>query len=228
MVGGGNPPRPGEVTLANHGVLFLDELPEFNRATLEALRGPLEDRCVWISRSGHRMCFPSSFSLVCAMNPCPCGYLSDPSRQCRCTQRQVEMYRHRLSGPLLDRIDMHVSLNPVDPAKLDGARSGEASHTVRARVMAARCRQLQRAGERGVATTNASAGIEEFGESMQLSQRVRERLVSLSRSLRLSARGWFRVIRVARTIADLAGVESIDTDHITEAIGYRVQNNEGV
>ncbi len=221
LVGGGNPPVPGEVSLAHHGVLFLDETPEFSRAALESLRAPLEDRQVTISRAGRRVCFPASFSLVCAMNPCPCGYRGDPSRDCRCTPLQVERYRRRLSGPLMDRIDLHVRLDPVQPERLMSAELAEDTDSVRERVRRARRRQEERNRSGGRSLSNASLDLSGLHERAPLDESGRAFLLTAARRLGLSARSFHRVIRVARTVADLAGEEHIGRSHLAEAISYR-------
>jgi magnesium chelatase family protein len=222
LVGGGNPPRPGEVSLAHRGVLFLDETPEFQRAALECLRAPLEDRHVTVSRANNQLTFPSSFALVCAMNPCPCGHRDDPTRACRCSPRQVEMYRRRLSGPLMDRIDIQVELAPVPAEVLAAAPDGESSADVAARASAARRRQVSRNRSRGRALTNAELGVEALEAYAPLGEAERLHLARAARVMGLTARSWHRVIRVARTIADLQGARDIERAHLSEALTYRV------
>ncbi|WP_183948870.1 YifB family Mg chelatase-like AAA ATPase [Rehaibacterium terrae] len=217
LVGGGSEPRPGEISLAHHGVLFLDELPEWDRRTLESLREPLESGVVTISRAARQAEFPARFQLVAAMNPCPCGWAGDPSGRCRCTPEQVQRYRGKLSGPLLDRIDIHLEVPRLARGELrPDAPRGEASATVRVRVVAARERQLARAGK-----LNARLGQRETEVHCRLTPADQGLLERAMESLRLSARATHRILRVARTIADLAGSEAIRTAHLTEAIGYR-------
>lgn len=217
LVGGGSQPRPGEISLAHHGVLFLDELPEFDRRVLEVLREPLESGRILISRAARQAEFPARFQLVAAMNPCFCGYLDDPSGRCHCTADQVQRYRSRLSGPLLDRIDLHVEM-PKVPHKLMQEKNpgGADSQLVRARVTAARTMQLARASRLNRALTPAE--IDRYcsvgKEAMALLEQAVERLG-------LSARAYHRVLKVARTIADLAGVSAIESHHVSEAISYR-------
>jgi magnesium chelatase family protein len=217
LIGGGSPPRPGEITLAQHGVLFLDELPEFDRRVLEVLREPMESGHIVISRAARQETFPARFQLVAAMNPCPCGYRGDEGAECRCTEEQVLRYRARISGPLLDRIDMQIDVPRVPVSRL-GRREGEppeASAPVAARVRGARERQTARGG---INSRLENATLERFcsldGAARGLLERAIERL-------RLSARGYYRVLRVARTIADLAGCTAVEPDHVAEAIGYR-------
>ena len=217
LVGGGAQPRPGEISLAHHGVLFLDELPEWNRQALEVLREPLESGVVTISRAARQSEFPARFMLVAAMNPCPCGWAGDASGRCRCTREATDRYRARISGPLLDRIDLHVDVPRLPPSALRGdAPPGEDSATVRARVEAARERQQARAGcpnaQLGQADTAATCRLEPADQALL------ERAVD---ALQLSARSFHRILRVARTIADLAASERIATAHLAEAIGYR-------
>ncbi len=217
LAGGGGHPRPGEVSLAHHGVLFLDELTEWNRSVLEVLREPLESARIVISRAARQCEFPARFQLVAAMNPCPCGYAGDPSGRCRCSPEQVSRYRSRISGPLLDRIDIQIEVaRQPTTALANQAAPGEGSAPVRERVIAARERQLQRAGK-----PNAQLGTREMTRDCELApgdQRLLERAID---KLNLSARAYHRILRLARTIADLAGVDAIDGQHLTEAIGYR-------
>lgn len=218
LVGGGSHPRPGEISLAHNGVLFLDELPEFNRAGLEVLREPLESGTITISRAARQADFPARFQLIAAMNPCPCGYLGDPSGRCHCSDDKVRHYRGRISGPLLDRIDMHVAV-PAVPRRdlLDAdARAAEGSTAVQRRVEAARARQLGRAGCPNQALSNSQ--VEELCTLDAAGRALLEQ--SLTR-LGLSARGYHRVLKVARTIADLAGDERIAAAQVAEAIQYR-------
>ncbi|MBS0581503.1 MAG: YifB family Mg chelatase-like AAA ATPase, partial [Proteobacteria bacterium] len=217
LVGGGSIPRPGEISLAHQGVLFLDELPEFDRHVLEVLREPLESGRVAISRAARQAEFPAAFQLVAAMNPCPCGYAGDPSGRCACTPEAIRRYRARISGPLLDRIDLQVEVPRVPLAELgDAAPPGESSATVRARVVAARERQMTRAGK-----ANAALNARELRRDCALSAGDRALLERALDRLGLSARAYHRILRVARTIADLAGSEAIATVHLTEAIQYR-------
>ena len=232
MVGGGSIPRPGEVSLAHHGVLFLDEMPEFPRATLEVLRQPLEDGHVTVARAAATLRFPARFILCGAMNPCPCGYLSDPARECRCLPQAVRKYVDRLSGPLLDRIDLHVDVPAVpvrefarpDPADADGtpgAGGAETSATVRARVQAARARQAERYRHLRGTHCNAHLAPADVKRHCGLDDASRASLVAALERLGLSARAFDRILKVARTITDLAGEERIASDHIAEAVGYR-------
>jgi magnesium chelatase family protein len=223
LVGGGDGPRPGEVSLAHHGVLFLDELPEFRRGALEALRQPLEDGVVTISRARAKATFPARSLLACAMNPCMCGWLGDPNGRCGCTPERVRAYRARVSGPLVDRIDVHVVLPPVEVAALQARAGGENSATVRARVERARCIQRERAG-RGevVATTNAALAPADLERVATICTASAAMLSSAVERLGLSARAYGKVLRVARTIADLDACTSMKPAHVAEAIGLRV------
>lgn len=217
LVGGGSPPRPGEITLAHRGVLFLDELPEFDRRVLEVLREPLESGTITISRAAYQSDFPARFQLVAAMNPCPCGFLGDSAGRCRCTPDQVARYRARISGPLLDRIDLQLFVPRVERALLLDARTpAESSGAVRARVEAARRRQLARQ-----AVVNAALGPGELERHCALGAAERQLLEQAMQRLQLSARGTHRVLRVARTIADLAGESRIGAPHLAEALRYR-------
>ncbi len=220
LVGGGHWPRPGEISLAHRGVLFLDELPEFGMRVLEVLRQPLEDRVVTISRASGTLTFPANFILIGAMNPCPCGYYGDTARECTCSPALIARYRQRLSGPLLDRIDIHVEVPRVEYEKLSDSRRGEASAQIRARVEEARERQRRRFqglpiltnGEMGPAEVHRFCPIDDAGHAL---------LRAAMRQLNLSARGYHRILKVARTIADLAGSEAIQVSHLAEAIQYR-------
>jgi magnesium chelatase family protein len=217
LVGGGAGPRPGEISLAHNGVLFLDELAEWGRRALEVLRQPLESGVVTISRAARTCEFPAQFQLVAAMNPCPCGWAGDPSGRCRCSIDTVQRYRARLSGPLLDRIDLQVSVPRLAPHEMRGdAPRGESTLAVRARVIAARHRQQQRCGK-----TNALMSQAETETHCRLRARDQALLERAMAALQLSARATQRILRVARTIADLEGSADIDTAHLTEAIGYR-------
>ena len=216
LVGGGSLPRPGEVSLAHHGVLFLDELPEFDRHVLEVLREPLESGRIAISRAARQAEFPARFQLVATMNPCPCGYAGDPSGRCRCTPDAIARYRSRLSGPLLDRIDLKLEMPRVPHAELRASAAGEGSAVVRSRVVAARTRQLARAGK-----PNAWLGNREVERDCALDAHLHVLLDRAVERLGLSARAYHRVLRVARTIADLTDSTRIDAAHLSEAIQYR-------
>ncbi len=225
LVGGGNPQRPGEASLAHNGVLFLDELPEFNRAALEALRQPLESGEIIVARACGATAFPARFSLVAAANPCPCGHLGDPRRACRCLPGAIERYQSRMSGPLLDRIDLQVHVGPVSPGDMDRARPGDAerSDAVRARVGEARARQAARASRLGLtAGTNARLAGPELVVAAPLDSTGRAFLVRAADRLGLTARGYHRVIRIARTIADIEGAAAVETRHLAEAVQYRL------
>lgn len=218
LVGGGSTPRPGEVSLAHHGVLFLDEMPEFDRRVLEALRQPIEEGRITVSRALRSVVFPARFVLVAAMNPCPCGYLGDPKRVCKCTPPQIARYRGRLSGPLRDRLDLIVEVEAVPITALTEGPAGESSAAVRERVLAARARQLARCAR---ARVNAQLSGTELKKHAPLNLAGRRLLERSADKLHLSARGFHRIIRVARTIADLAGAEAIATEHLMEALQYR-------
>ncbi len=220
LVGGGRIPRPGEVSLSHRGVLFLDELPEFGQNVLEVLRQPLEDKLVTISRAQGSITYPANFMLIAAMNPCPCGYAGDPVRECTCTGQTMLRYQKRISGPLLDRIDIHVEVPRIDYEKLADKRKAEDSATIRGRVQAARQRQIQRlTGMR--LTCNAEMGPAEVRDFCQTDPSGEKLLKAATQQLHLSARAYHRVLKLARTIADLAESESIQANHIAEAIQYR-------
>ncbi len=220
LVGGGTWPKPGEISLAHHGVLFLDELPEFGHRVLEVMRQPMEDRVVTISRAKTTLTFPANFMLVAAMNPCPCGYYGDPVKQCTCSPSIVIRYQKRISGPLLDRIDIHVEVPRVEYDKLASDTPLENSESIRARVEIARERQRRRfAGTR--LTCNADMGPAEIREYCPLDEAGRSLLRSAMYQLQMSARAFHRILKLARTIADLAGEERITTSHLAEAIQYR-------
>jgi len=229
LVGGGNNPQPGEISLAHNGVLFLDEMPELSRSVLEVLRQPLEDRKITISRAKYSVEYPCSFMLVASMNPCPCGYYGDPTHNCVCTPGQIQRYMNKISGPLLDRIDIHCEIQAVPFAQLSQMKPGEPSAAIRERVIRARNIQTERfstlpigeGGGRGRIHCNAQMTermLHEFAEpdaaSLDMLRMAMERL-------KLSARAYSRILKVARTIADLAGSEKVETMHIAEAIGYR-------
>jgi len=218
LVGGGSNPRPGEISLAHQGVLFLDELPEFDRKVLEVLREPLESGHITISRAARQAEFPARFQLVAAMNPCPCGYQGDPAGRCRCTPDQIHRYRARISGPLLDRIDMHVEVPRLAPGELSAEAdpNAETSAQVRDRVIRARDTQLTRAGK-----PNHALGSRDLERTCPLQDSGRRLMEQAMTRLGLSARAYHRVLKVARSIADLQGEEDIQVPHLSEAIGYR-------
>jgi magnesium chelatase family protein len=216
LVGGGSTPRPGEISMALHGVLFLDELPEFDRKVLEVLREPLESGRISVSRAARQAEFPAEFQLVAAMNPCPCGYLGHPNGRCHCTPDQVARYRRKISGPLLDRIDLQVEVPDVPQEELTRAAGGEPSAVIRARVEEARARQLKRQDR-----SNATLPARDVDRHCMPDAAGATLLKQAISRLGLSARGYHRVLKVARTIADLAGAKAIGTAHVAEAIQYR-------
>jgi len=223
LFGGGASPRPGELALAHHGVLFLDELPEFRRDVLEGLRQPLEDRRVVLARAGWRVTYPAWFMLVAAMNPCLCGFRGDPLRGCRCTPHQLAQYHARLSGPLLDRIDLHVEVAPVKYRELGAMQTAESSAAVAARITAARECQHTRLGPIRCNAEMSARELHAFARPDQAGAVLVERAMA---RLGLSARAYTRVIKVARTIADLAGSEQVGAPHLAEAIQYRGLDRE--
>jgi magnesium chelatase family protein len=221
LVGGGDGARPGEVSLAHQGVLFLDELPEFRRGCLESLRQPLEDGIVSVSRAHAKATYPARPLVVAAMNPCPCGLAGDP--RCRCSAERVRAYRARLSGPLLDRIDVHVTLPPVSIAAITSGRTGETSEAVRARVVAARAIQAERLRRGEVsASVNALLSSRDLDRVAAIPVEGKRLLASAATRLGLSARAYAKVLKVARTLADLEPVERITVAHVGEAIALRV------
>jgi len=226
LIGGGSQPHPGEISLAHCGVLFLDELPEFPRSTLEALRQPLEDGLINVSRAAGSTKFPARFMLVAAVNPCPCGFLGDPKKECRCSPRQISRYQNRLSGPLMDRIDLHINVPAVEIKRLipqnKGRRKAESSNQIRQRVYSARKIQNKRFSDLKI-HTNAEMRNKEIKKFCSLSSGVKLLLKQAVNNYHLSARTYFRLIKVSRTIADLAGEKDITEAHVAEALQYRIR-----
>ncbi len=220
LVGGGRVPRPGEISLAHRGVLFLDELPEFPRLIIEQLRQPLEDGTITISRAHGSVQFPARFILIASLNPCPCGFASDPEKACSCSPQHIARYQKKLSGPLLDRIDLHLEVPRVPFEKLTGDQPSESSATVRGRVLAARERQLQRFAGR-VTHTNSEMNPADIKEFCRLDAEGNNLLRTSAEHLHLSARGFHRLLKLARTIADLAGSDNITVPHLAEALQFR-------
>lgn len=221
LLGGGTNPGPGEVSLAHNGVLFLDELPEFRRQTLEVMRQPLEDGRVTISRAAGTLTFPSKMMLVAAMNPCPCGYSTDPKRDCRCSPRQIETYRQRISGPLLDRIDLHVEVPRVEYRELSSKATGECSAAIRDRVQQARQIQAERLRGQNGGLTNATMSSKQMREFCRVDEESARLLEHAMEQLHFSARAHDRILKVARTLADLAAQPDITAAYVLEAIQYR-------
>lgn len=220
LVGGGNHPRPGEITLAHRGVLFLDELPEFRRDVLEALRQPLEEGVITVSRASASFDFPAQFMLVAAMNPCPCGYATDPVKRCLCSPAQISKYRRRISGPLLDRIDLHLEIPPIKYDKLTSEKTGEESKEVRQRVEKARQIQSQRFKNENI-RTNSEMNLPQLKKYCQIDPVGQEILKTAVNNLHLSARAYHRMLKMGRTIADLADSSEILASHLAEALQYR-------
>lgn len=220
LVGGGTVPKPGEVSLAHNGVLFLDELPEFKRNVLEVMRQPLEDGDITVSRAMGSIRYPAGFMLIAAMNPCPCGFLTDPQKACVCTPPQILRYRSRVSGPLLDRIDIQIEVPALRYQDLASKDAGEPSETIRQRVNQARAIQLQRFQKRNL-HANAQMGANDIKRYCALNEDAEKLLENAINKLGLSARAYSRVLKVSRTIADLAGADNLDVQHIAEAIQYR-------
>jgi len=225
LVGGGSQPRPGEISLAHNGVLFLDELPEFNRHVLEVLREPLESGVICISRAARQAEFPARFQMIAAMNPCPCGYLGDPASKCRCSADQVQRYRMRISGPLMDRLDMHVEVPRIPTTDLQSAVKAEGSEDIRQRVLRARHIQWQRQGK-----CNARLQTSEIEQWCALNREAQVLMARAMQKLALSARAYHRILKVARSIADLEGTDGISSSHVSEAISLRRldRNSRGV
>ena len=229
LVGGGNWPHPGEISLAHRGVLFLDELPEFGPRVLEVMRQPIEDKVVTISRAQGSLTFPANFQLIAAMNPCPCGYAGDSVKPCTCSSATVTKYQKRISGPLLDRIDIHIEVPRVEYEKLSDQRLGEPSETVRARVEAARQIQRERfstpdagpVAKSNAVTCNADMRVAEIRKFCSLDETSRMLMKSAMSQMQLSARAYHRILKLSRTIADLAGSETISPSHLAEALQYR-------
>lgn len=227
LVGGGNNPRPGEISLAHNGVLFLDELPEYKRSSLEVLRQPLEDRKITVARNRHSVEYPASFMLVAAMNPCPCGHYGDPTHVCTCTPAQVHRYKDKISGPLLDRIDIHCEIQAVPYSKLKELQPGESSEAIRNRVIAARRIQQERFAGTGI-HCNAQMTPKMLRMYCQIDSRGDELLAYTMNKLGFSARAYDRILKVARTIADLEGAVDIHYNHLMEAIAYRCLDREEI
>ena len=226
LVGGGNVPQPGEISLAHNGVLFLDELPEFKRSVLEVLRQPLEERRIAISRARFTVEFPASFMLIASMNPCPCGYYNHPEKECVCAPGTVQRYLNRISGPLLDRIDLHVEVTPVSFDKIAHQQRTESSDKIRERVMAARDLQLKRFSDHPAIFSNAMMPSPMVAEVCRIQPSGLNLLKTAMQRLGLSARAYDRILKVSRTIADLAGAEEIGNEHLAEAIQYRSLDRE--
>lgn len=225
LVGGGNPPKPGDISLAHHGVLFLDEIPEYPRATLEALRQPLEDRSVSIARANGHATYPADFMLIATMNPCPCGYYGDSKRECSCSSNQIVKYQQRLSGPLLDRIDLVVNVNRIKNDELTSHKkqSSTAHHAAKQSIDRALSQQINRYSRSNHSNIHNSAlSSKDIASLIPLSTSVRQLLIQATDRLNLSARGYFKVIKVARTIADLDQSEDILAGHVAEALQYRL------
>jgi magnesium chelatase family protein len=220
LAGGGAIPQPGEISLAHQGVLFLDELPEFHRDCLELLRQPLEDGCVHISRSMRSFVFPACFMMVCSMNPCPCGYYSDPRRACTCNAAKIQAYMNRISGPLLDRIDIHIAVPAVRYQDLNDPGIAESSESIKCRVETARAIQRKRLKSEGI-FYNAAMDTKQIKKYCVLEEAAQSLLKMAMTELGLSARGYDKVLKVGLTICDLAGSNIILAEHISEAIQYR-------
>lgn len=216
LIGGGSIPKPGEISLAHHGALFLDELPEFDRKVLEVMRQPLETGEVHIARARDHVCFPARFQLIAAMNPCPCGYLSENSQRCTCSHLQIQRYQTKLSGPLLDRIDLHIWVNALTPEELHQTTEGECSQAIKERVIAAQAIQVERQNK-----LNHQLTAKQLMQHLSVSSNAKQLLQKASEQFQLSARRYYRVLRVARTIADLSASKQIEVAHMAEALSLR-------
>ena len=227
LVGGGGNPQPGEISLAHNGVLFLDELPEFKRTVLEVMRQPLEERKVTISRAKISVDYPANFMLIASMNPCPCGYYNHPEKECVCGPGIVQRYLNKVSGPLLDRIDLHVEVTPVKFEEMTSTRKSESSQAIRERVILGRERQNQRFKDNPEVFCNAMMPSHQVKEVCQINEAGKVLLKTAMERLGLSARAYDRILKVARTIADISGSDSIKVEHLAEAIQYRSLDREG-
>ncbi len=227
LIGGGSPPRPGEITLAHRGILFLDEFPEFHRDLIESLRQPLEEGEISVLRAKHFLRLPAKFNLIAASNPCPCGYKNDPQQECRCTNSQIAKYQRKLSGPIIDRVDIFIEVPAVKYDKLTSRNDEEPSKTIQKRVEKARKIQLKRFSKRKI-LANAEMGLLEIKKFCELDSQSHQLLKKYVDSGRLSARGFHRVLRVARTISDLDGSKDILLSHLSEALNYRIRDNQTI
>jgi magnesium chelatase family protein len=226
LIGGGSNPQPGEISLAHNGVLFLDEMPEFSRHALEVMRQPLEDHHVLISRTKWSIVFPANFMLIASMNPCPCGYFNHPSKDCTCGEEVVKRYLNKISGPLLDRIDLHIEVSPVAFDEIRSAEIAESSEKIRARVIVARKIQHKRFLDFADVHANAGMTSQQTSQFCPLDPAAEQLLQQAMNRLKLSARAFERILKVARTIADLAGQSEINQRHMAEAITYRNLDRE--